>query len=197
MRQSKTYLSKSLALDKCYRREYLIHDIYKGGWADDTILVCNDYLKYKIQDVKTRRKNTIGYWHGSYCDFRQALKEIIYESIRKPEELQPWYKNSCTKNLAERNVTYSICFKPFLTETIPLKYAAQLCLNGLSSSPLDFALHQALWQYLSTMEYKKYKTKYREAARLLKKMAHRQPSDCPQLFEELLLSIFQFKIKTK
>ena len=197
MRQSKTYLSKSLALDKCYRRRYFIYDVYGSDYGD-VLEVCNDYLKYKIQDVKKRKDaDRAVYYELDRCDFRQALREIIYESIKKPEQVQSYWKGAFNTNIAEYNVTYEICCKPYITETLPLRYAAQLSLNGIASEPLNFALHQALWKYLSTMEYKKYKTKYKEAVRLLKKMNYRQPADCRELFEELLLSIFQFKIKTK
>jgi hypothetical protein len=99
-----------------------------------------------------------------------------------------------SNELSSRNITIEICSRPFVFKSINLLDAIKLYLDNKSHTLKD-ALIREIHLYLSDIQYKKYKTKYKKTITLLKRFDNKWGDEKTLALNELFINILELNIK--
>jgi hypothetical protein len=171
--------------DKCLKRTYFILDPIKDDYK--YLSICNELIRLKIAKEKT--KETSYFTNRRY--YEDVIESVILEHITKFN-----YSNrfQYSNELSSRSVTIVICSRPFVCKSINLLDAIKLYLDNKSHTLKD-ALIREIHLYLSDIQYKKYKTKYKKTITLLKRFDNKWGDEKTLALNELFINILELNIK--
>ena len=171
--------------DKCLKRTYFILDPIKDDFK--YLSICNELIRLKIAKEKINKTSFI----KSRYYYEEVIEKIMLEHITKFNYSDRFkYSNE----LSERNITIEICSRPFVCKSINLLDAIKLYLDNKSHTLKD-ALIREIHLYLSDIQYKKYKTKYKKTIALLKRFDNKWGDEKTLALNELFINILELNIK--
>lgn len=177
--------------ENCRKRYLLIKDVYKGEYF--YLGICNQYIGLLLQEKKIE----MGYanFHQSY-EYANIIENILNEYI---EDITPHYyrTNGNQNDIANRYLRFTVCDRPWISTSINVIDAI-----GLVTKKRNYIIEEKLWNdienYLTSSHiYNKYKTKYRDCFKLIRKIKHTYGSEKEVIINELFLKIYEMNINHK
>ena len=184
--------ANSTVEDRCLKRYYqiLLPDVYELKY----VAICNDYVRLRLADFKIKKEYS---YSNDASDARKVICEIIAEELNiKKEYLYADWRNHGSNELFDREVSFEICDRPNMYLYYPMREAIEKAMT--SGRPFRSKVVSVIRDYIETIEYKKYKTKYKSLFPILKKIKSESREEYLEiLFSELLVTILQVNVKNK
>ena len=184
--------------EDCKKRYYTITDL---DYNTTTLAVCNEYIRVRIGEMRNSEESK----YGRMYIVDQVIRGIIIEEIKdlegfdlKHSFLGDWVYNSSNKyDLGDRNISIEICQRPSVYINFSIVNAIEY-LKETSNYKLKKEVKHELKDYLSTIRYKKYKTRYSDIIRMINKLDNCYGEEQTELaYNEIFLKILEYKIKNK
>lgn len=179
-------LSSGIDDPHCLKRSYIINDLLNGMMVK--IFICNEYLRLKLKSYV----DSNGGFNPNNSDFLIVLEYIIRQHVN-------FYKSTVLRrsyDFMNKELSYELCRRPFILAHIPLKEAVIECSKQHYNVALQEMVVAALKEYLEDdMTYKKYKTKYTEAHKLVKKIGRTCGDEKAIVIHELFTLLLTLKSK--
>ncbi len=171
---------------KCIKRYYNVADYDNDKFK--TIAICNELVRVKVREFIYRKGD------NSYIKqyvVSDIIESIIQENINIQSTVKRWHYYG--NDLFDATLYVSVVERPNIYRTFSLKEALDLYLNGnnMISQPLLYAVEN----YLNNIIYKKYKTKYADLIRIIKKLRKSYGEQRTLLTTELFVNIHKLNIK--
>jgi hypothetical protein len=172
---------------KCLKRRYVVEDIKRGKSID--IFICNEYLRLMLQQDKHYS------WFAKKYAVHDVLKEIFKEYVHVEDFWIQRLGVSNKNDIANQYITYTLCDRPYIYSTISFLDAVEACCQNKYYGRLTYMVVDKFEDYINKNEYKKYKSKYAEAGRLVRKIGRCFSNEREMLIQELLILLLKLKTK--
>lgn len=140
--------------DDCIHRYFEYH-LPEGDYG--RVIVCNEYLRLKVNEYRHRNDGLYYYMHHFYTDVIENIFSELFpvKYTRRPiTKLNP-------------SVTYSICHRPYIFRRIDLFTAIEKYYNLSAGREIKDRMHDKITEVSNyLLKYTKYK-KYHERVRVL------------------------------
>jgi hypothetical protein len=171
---------------KCIKRYYNVADYDNDEFK--TIAICNELVRVKVREFIYRNGDNKHIQHYIASDI---IESIIQENINIQSTVKRW--QSSGNDLFDSKVYVLVVERPNIYRTFSLKEALDLYLNG--NNMITPPLLDTVDSYLNNIIYKKYKNKYVDLIRIIKKLRKSYGEERTLLTTELFVNIHKLNIK--
>lgn len=173
--------------DECRKRYYTVRDLENQDTKQ--IVICNEYIRLMLNEYQIG-KRFVGYNTRQY-KVERIIEEIIGEYVNIGNAVY-----SRGNDLTDVSINFVVCERPWICRTINLVPALEMIREG------NFMIYEetfnAIKNYLERTTYKKYKTKYADTMRLLRKAQSFIGSKQREIvINSMFNNILQMQIKDK
>lgn len=184
--------ANSTVEDKCLKRYYQV--VLPETNELKYVAICNDYVRLRLADF--RIKNKYHYRNEAY-EAEKVIFEIVAEelNIEKRYIYTDWRKSN-SNELFDREVSFELCDRPYMHLHYPMREAIEKAIK--SDRRFKEKVVVTIRDYVETMNYKKYKSKYKSLSPILNKIKKEWREEYLEvLFNELLVTILEINVKNK
>ena len=169
----------------CIKRYYNVADYDNNEFK--TIAICNELVRVKVREFIYRNgdNNYIKQYVVS-----DIIESIIQENINIGSTVKRWQLGN---DLFDTTVEVAVVERPNIYRTFTLKEALDLYLNR--NNMIAQPLLNTVDNYLNNNIYKKYKNKYADLIRIIKKLRKSYGEERTLLTTELFVNIHKLNIK--
>jgi len=169
----------------CIKRYYNVADYDNDEFK--TIAICNELVRVKVREFIYRNgdNNYIKQYVVS-----DIIESIIQENINIGSTVKRWQLGN---DLFDTTVEVAVVERPNIYRTFTLKEALDLYLNR--NNMIAQPLLNTVDNYLNNNIYKKYKNKYADLIRIIKKLRKSYGEERTLLTTELFVNIHKLNIK--
>jgi len=170
----------------CIKRYYNVADYDNDEFK--TIAICNELVRVKVREFIYRNgdNNYIKQYVAS-----DIIESIIQENINIQSTVERWHYYG--NDLFDSTVGVTVVDRPNIYRNFSLKEALDLYLNG--NNMITQPLLNTVDNYLNNNIYKKYKNKYADLIRIIKKLRKSYGEERTLLTTELFVNIHKLNIK--
>lgn len=175
----------------CIKRYYFPYNLRTG--KQFKLAICNEFIKLKFHEFYGKIKDS-SYRSRAY-DLH--VKEIITQSILEASGCFNEATYLIGREFDDNIIYVDICFKPKVRFAVNIIEGLELYLNGHRA--LAPELNYKLRRWVDEIyQYKKYKTKYSEIIRLIKKISiYGKVEGENEIINDIFIKILELKTKTK
>jgi len=172
--------------EKCLKRFYHLYNYEKNCFVK--LFICNETIRLKLNGLRDGRCNT----YLSRYDVDKVLISIFKDYV--PIHNFNWSVEG--NDLLDRNISITICDRPYVITSLKLTEAIELYLDN-GSRELFSDITNVILEYMKNLTYKKYKTKYESIRKKLKKIKHSYGTERDIFMNEVFIEILQTQCKLK
>lgn len=177
--------------DGCLKRYFVVLIPENEEWV--RLAVCNEYIRLKINEHLIKKD------YGSMeIRAREVISDIIIDELNLDAHLfnnhTRWQRRG--NDLFDKTIDIVTCEKPYMKAYYTMREALEHSLNG--NRMIKHRTLDVIREYISTMEYVKYKSKYKTLSTIVNKIDKEfSPDELQILFTELLVAVLQINAKHK
>lgn len=176
---------------ECLNRYYKLYDVESNSFL--TVVICNELIRLLVSKGLNKSKD---YYFSSAKDRVQLVECILKDIFKKYIKLDSDDHYTYSNDLFDSRISIIISQRPYIYRYLNFKHAIQLYLNN-NNNLIREDIINTIHYYMDKMQYKKYKTRYKDVKILTNKIKYTYGEDKKILINELFTKLLELQIKEK